>query len=43
MQRDRPYFRPVVSRTFGPDAVVEPHRYLESGEQIGKIVLTVPR
>ncbi|WP_329176592.1 zinc-dependent alcohol dehydrogenase family protein [Streptomyces sp. NBC_01477] len=36
-------FRPVVSRTFGLDSVVEAHRYLESGEQIGKIVLTVPR
>jgi NADPH:quinone reductase-like Zn-dependent oxidoreductase len=36
-------FRPVVSRTFELDAVAEAHRYLESNEQIGKIVLTVPR
>ncbi|WP_327289774.1 zinc-dependent alcohol dehydrogenase family protein [Streptomyces sp. NBC_01198] len=36
-------FRPVVSRTFELDAVADAHRYLESNEQIGKIVLTVPR
>ncbi|NYI04729.1 zinc-dependent alcohol dehydrogenase family protein [Allostreptomyces psammosilenae] len=35
-------FRPVVDRTFALDEIVEAHRYLESGAQIGKIVATVP-
>jgi NADPH:quinone reductase-like Zn-dependent oxidoreductase len=32
---------PVISRTFPLDQIVEAHRYLESNEQIGKIVVTV--
>lgn len=33
--------RPTVDRVFALDDVVEAHRHLESGTQIGKIVLTV--
>jgi NADPH:quinone reductase-like Zn-dependent oxidoreductase len=32
---------PVISKTFPFDQMVEAHRYLESNEQIGKIVVTV--
>ncbi|MHB1561093.1 MAG: zinc-dependent alcohol dehydrogenase family protein [Isosphaeraceae bacterium] len=34
-------FRPVVARTFPLDQIVEAHRFLESNEQIGKVVVTV--
>lgn len=34
-------FQPRVDRTFRLDDVVEAHRYLESNQQFGKIVLTV--
>jgi NADPH:quinone reductase-like Zn-dependent oxidoreductase len=33
--------KPVIDRTFKFDDIVEVHRYLESGEQFGKIVVTV--
>jgi NADPH:quinone reductase-like Zn-dependent oxidoreductase len=33
--------RPVISRTFALDEIVEAHRYLESNQQLGKIVVTV--
>ncbi len=34
--------KPIIARTFsGLDSIVEAHRYLESNEQIGKIVVTV--
>ena len=34
--------KPIVAKTFdGLDKIVEAHRYLESNEQIGKIVVTV--
>ena len=33
--------RPVIARTFTLDQIVEAHRYLESNQQIGKIVVTV--
>ncbi|MDX8482804.1 zinc-dependent alcohol dehydrogenase family protein [Mesorhizobium sp. VK24D] len=33
--------RPVIARTFPFDKIVEAHRFLESGEQFGKIVVTV--
>ena len=33
--------KPVVDRTFEFDDIVEAHRYLESNEQFGKIVVTV--
>ncbi|MEV0586406.1 zinc-dependent alcohol dehydrogenase family protein [Nonomuraea sp. NPDC050310] len=36
-------FRPVVDRTFELERVADAHRYMEAGEQIGKIVLTVGR
>jgi NADPH:quinone reductase-like Zn-dependent oxidoreductase len=32
--------KPVIARTFGLDQIVEAHRYLESNEQTGKIVVT---
>jgi NADPH:quinone reductase-like Zn-dependent oxidoreductase len=34
-------FRPVVDRVFGLDEIVEAHRYLEAGTQVGKIVVAV--
>lgn len=33
---------PTIARTFEFDQMVDAHRYLESGEQFGKIVVTVP-
>jgi NADPH:quinone reductase-like Zn-dependent oxidoreductase len=33
--------RPTVDRVFGLDDIVEAHRYLEKGTQVGKIVVTV--
>ena len=32
---------PVIARTFPLSDIVEAHRYMESNEQIGKIVVTV--
>lgn len=34
-------FKPVIARTFPLDQIVEAHRYLESNQQFGKIVVTV--
>jgi NADPH:quinone reductase-like Zn-dependent oxidoreductase len=34
-------FKPLVARTFPLEEIVEAHRYLESNQQIGKIVVTV--
>jgi NADPH:quinone reductase-like Zn-dependent oxidoreductase len=33
--------KPVISKTFTLDQIVDAHRYLESNQQIGKIVVTV--
>lgn len=33
--------KPVIARTFALDEIAEAHRYLESNEQFGKIVVTV--
>lgn len=33
--------KPIVAKTFPLDQIVDAHRYLESNEQIGKIVVTV--
>jgi NADPH:quinone reductase-like Zn-dependent oxidoreductase len=33
--------KPVIARTFPLDEIVEAHRYLESNQQIGKVVVTV--
>lgn len=33
--------RPTIDKTFSLDSVVEAHRYLESNQQFGKVVLTV--
>lgn len=33
--------RPVIAKTFRFDQIVEAHRFLESNEQLGKIVVTV--
>ena len=32
---------PIIAKTFPLEAVVDAHRYLESNEQIGKVVITV--
>lgn len=34
-------FKPVVAKTFPLDQIVEAHRYLESNQQIGKVVVTI--
>lgn len=34
-------FKPVIAKTFAFDRIVDAHRYLESNEQFGKIVVTV--
>ena len=34
-------FKPRIAKTFRLDEIVEAHRYMESNEQIGKIVVTV--
>jgi NADPH2:quinone reductase len=33
--------KPIIARTFSLDQIVEAHRYMESNDQIGKIVVTV--
>jgi NADPH:quinone reductase-like Zn-dependent oxidoreductase len=33
--------KPIIARTFSLDQIVDAHRYMESNEQIGKIVVTV--
>ena len=33
--------KPVIARTFTLDQIVEAHRYMESNQQIGKIIVTV--
>jgi len=33
--------KPMVAKTFSLDQIVEAHRYLESNQQVGKIVVTV--
>jgi NADPH:quinone reductase-like Zn-dependent oxidoreductase len=33
--------KPVIAKTFPLDEIVEAHRYLESNQQIGKVVVTV--
>ena len=33
--------KPIIARTFPLEKIVEAHRYLESNEQVGKIVVTV--
>jgi NADPH:quinone reductase-like Zn-dependent oxidoreductase len=35
------HLRPVISKTFPLDQIAEAHRYLESNEQVGKVVVTV--
>ena len=39
----RKVLRPVIDSTFPLEDIVEAHRRLESGSQVGKIVVTVPR
>jgi NADPH:quinone reductase-like Zn-dependent oxidoreductase len=34
-------FKPIIARTFPLQEIVEAHRYLESNQQIGKVVVTV--
>ena len=34
--------KPVIAKTFPLDQIVEAHRYMESNQQFGKIVVTVP-
>lgn len=34
-------FKPIIAKTFPLEQIVEAHRYLESNEQFGKIVVTV--
>jgi NADPH:quinone reductase-like Zn-dependent oxidoreductase len=36
-----PSLKPIIARTSPRDQIVQAHRYLESNQQIGKIVVTV--
>jgi NADPH:quinone reductase-like Zn-dependent oxidoreductase len=36
------HLKPVISKTFSFEQIVAAHRYLESNQQVGKIVVTVP-
>ena len=33
--------KPIIAKTFPLEEIVEAHRYLESNQQIGKVVVTV--
>jgi NADPH:quinone reductase-like Zn-dependent oxidoreductase len=33
--------KPIIAKTFPLDKIVDAHRYLESNEQVGKVVVTV--
>jgi NADPH:quinone reductase-like Zn-dependent oxidoreductase len=35
------HLKPVIARTFPLSQIVEAHRYLESNQQVGKVVVTV--
>ncbi len=35
--------KPIIARTFSLDQIVDAHRYMESNEQIGKIVVTAEK
>jgi NADPH:quinone reductase-like Zn-dependent oxidoreductase len=37
------HLKPVIAKTFPLEQIVEAHRYLETNQQIGKIVVTVWR
>jgi NADPH:quinone reductase-like Zn-dependent oxidoreductase len=50
LQRDKEFInagladgrlKPIIAKTFPLDQIVEAHRYLESNQQFGKIVVTV--
>ena len=34
-------FKPLIAKTFPLDRIVEAHRFLESNQQVGKVVVTV--
>ena len=36
------WLKPIISKTFPFDRIVDAHRYLEANEQIGKVIVTVP-
>jgi NADPH:quinone reductase-like Zn-dependent oxidoreductase len=36
------WLKPVIAKIFPFDQIVEAHRYLESNQQIGKVIVTVP-
>jgi NADPH:quinone reductase-like Zn-dependent oxidoreductase len=33
--------KPIIARTFSLEEIVQAHRFMESNEQMGKIVVTV--
>ncbi len=35
------HLKPVIARTFPFDQIADAHRYLESNQQVGKVVVTV--
>ena len=34
-------FRPTIARTFPFDQIADAHRFIEAGEQVGKVVVTL--
>jgi NADPH:quinone reductase-like Zn-dependent oxidoreductase len=35
--------KPVIAKTFPLEQIVEAHRYLESNQQVGKVVVTTQK
>ena len=34
-------FRPVIDRRYGLDEIVEAYRYIETGQKVGNVLITV--
>ena len=34
-------FKPLIAKTFSLEKIVDAHRFLESNQQVGKVVVTV--